>query len=115
MPLGPEDVIRKSFTMSRFKQGYDPAEVDSFLEEVVAELRRRDLDREELLVQLQNRSHQTSTDDRLEREQDQLDLIRRERADLVAELRSLNEQVELRRSSLSPGTCNGGQPDGRAP
>ncbi len=37
--LRPEDVASKQFTSTRLRPGYDEAEVDEFLEEVVAELR----------------------------------------------------------------------------
>jgi DivIVA domain-containing protein len=40
MPLTPEDVQSKRFTVTRFKAGYDEEEVDAFLDEVEAELRR---------------------------------------------------------------------------
>jgi DivIVA domain-containing protein len=40
MPLTPEDVQNKRFTHTRLKSGYDEDEVDSFLDEVEAELRR---------------------------------------------------------------------------
>src|SRR4051795_5494039 len=40
MPLTPEDVQNKRFTTVRFKEGYDEEEVDGFLDEVEAELRR---------------------------------------------------------------------------
>jgi len=40
MPLTPEDVQNKRFTVVRFKSGYDEEEVDGFLDEVEAELRR---------------------------------------------------------------------------
>jgi len=40
MPLTPEDVHSKRFTTVRFKEGYDEEEVDAFLDEVEAELRR---------------------------------------------------------------------------
>src|SRR4051795_5259702 len=40
MPLTPEDVQNKRFTTVRFKEGYDEEEVDAFLDEVEAELRR---------------------------------------------------------------------------
>src|SRR5579875_453253 len=40
MPLTPEDVQNKRFTVVRFKSGYDEEEVDSFLDEIEAELRR---------------------------------------------------------------------------
>ena len=42
MPLTPEDVQSKRFRTVRgpFKEGYDEEEVDAFLDEVEAELRR---------------------------------------------------------------------------
>src|SRR5690348_3854436 len=40
MPLTPEDVQNKRFSTVRFKVGYDEEEVDAFLDEVEAELRR---------------------------------------------------------------------------
>ena len=40
MTLTPEDVFNKNFTPTQFRRGYDEREVDDFLDEVVAELRR---------------------------------------------------------------------------
>jgi DivIVA domain-containing protein len=40
VPLTPEDVKTKKFTAVRLREGYDMAEVDQFLDEVEAELRR---------------------------------------------------------------------------
>src|SRR3954467_12390451 len=40
MPLTPEDVQNKRFSTVRFKEGYDEEEVDAFLDDVEAELRR---------------------------------------------------------------------------
>jgi DivIVA domain-containing protein len=40
MALTPDDVANKRFTPTRFKTGYDEEEVDAFLDEVEAELRR---------------------------------------------------------------------------
>ena len=41
MPLTPDDVQNKRFTVVRFgKSGYDEEEVDSFLDEIEAEMRR---------------------------------------------------------------------------
>src|SRR5580700_7567838 len=40
MPLTPEDVQNKRFTVVRFKSGYDEEEVDGFLDEIETELRR---------------------------------------------------------------------------
>jgi DivIVA domain-containing protein len=40
MPLTPEDVQNKRFTVVRFKTGYDEEEVDNFLDEVEEEVRR---------------------------------------------------------------------------
>jgi DivIVA domain-containing protein len=40
MPLSPDDVQNKRFTVVRFKFGYDEEEVDNFLDEIEEELRR---------------------------------------------------------------------------
>lgn len=48
MPLTPEDVRNKRFTPVRLREGYDMAEVDSFLDEVEAELERMVAEEEEL-------------------------------------------------------------------
>ncbi|WP_157073434.1 DivIVA domain-containing protein, partial [Kribbia dieselivorans] len=40
MALTPEDVLNKTFTQTQFRRGYDEREVDDFLDEVVAEMRR---------------------------------------------------------------------------
>ena len=40
MPLTPEDIQQKRFSTVRFKEGYDEVEIDAFLDEVTAELRR---------------------------------------------------------------------------
>ena len=40
MALTPEDVIKKSFSATHLRRGYDETQVDDFLDEVVVELRR---------------------------------------------------------------------------
>ena len=40
MTLSPEDVIKKSFSATHLRRGYDETQVDDFLDEVVLELRR---------------------------------------------------------------------------
>lgn len=40
MALTPEEVINKRFQPTKFKEGYNPEEVDDFLDEIVIELRR---------------------------------------------------------------------------
>jgi DivIVA domain-containing protein len=48
MPLTPEDVSNKRFTPVRLREGYDMGEVDSFLDEVEAELARLTKENDEL-------------------------------------------------------------------
>jgi DivIVA domain-containing protein len=48
MALTPEDVLNKTFTQTQFRRGYDEREVDDFLDEVVAEMRRMVKDSEDL-------------------------------------------------------------------
>src|SRR4029453_17748389 len=52
MALSPEDVLNKTFTQTQFRRGYDEREVDDFLDEVVAEMRRLTKDGEDLRGQL---------------------------------------------------------------
>lgn len=101
MPLGPEDVIRKTFKTSIFKRGYDETEVDNFLEEVVADLRRREQEKDDLLVQVQRpRSVQEVETDRVLLEREQLDLIRTERQELVSELGGLQARLTGAREEI---------------
>jgi DivIVA domain-containing protein len=52
MPLNPEEVVNKRFSATKFRQGYDEEEVDEFLDEVVAELRRLNAENGELRQKL---------------------------------------------------------------
>jgi len=52
MPLSPEDVVEKRFNPTRVREGYAQDEVDDFLDEVVAELRRLTGENTELRSQL---------------------------------------------------------------
>jgi DivIVA domain-containing protein len=52
MPLNPEEVVNKRFSATKFRQGYDEEEVDEFLDEVVAELRRLNAENTELRQKL---------------------------------------------------------------
>ncbi|MFZ1485593.1 DivIVA domain-containing protein, partial [Nostocoides sp.] len=40
MSLTPEDVLNKTFGTTQFRRGYDEREVDDFLDEIVASMRR---------------------------------------------------------------------------
>ncbi|MBA8812994.1 DivIVA domain-containing protein [Frigoribacterium faeni] len=52
MALTPEDVVNKRFQPTKFREGYDQDEVDDFLDEVVAELRRLTQENDELRQRL---------------------------------------------------------------
>ncbi len=52
MALTPEDVVNKRFSPTKFREGYDQDEVDSFLDEVVLELRRMNQENQELRQRL---------------------------------------------------------------
>jgi len=52
MALTPEEVENKRFQPTKFREGYDQVEVDDFLDEVVAELRRLSRENEELRQKL---------------------------------------------------------------
>ncbi|MBP2435986.1 DivIVA domain-containing protein [Microbacterium amylolyticum] len=48
MSLTPEDVVTKQFQHVRFKEGFDPDEVDDFLDEIVVEWRKTIEENEQL-------------------------------------------------------------------
>ncbi|MEQ6897319.1 DivIVA domain-containing protein [Microbacterium sp. KR10-403] len=52
MPLSPDDVVTKQFQHVRFKEGFDPDEVDDFLDEIVVEWRKALAENEELKAKL---------------------------------------------------------------
>lgn len=53
MALTPEEVINKRFQPTKFKEGYNPEEVDDFLDEIVIELRRLNAENSSLKRQLE--------------------------------------------------------------
>jgi len=52
MALTPDDVVTKQFQHVRFKEGFDPEEVDDFLDEIVVEWRKTLVENEELKAKL---------------------------------------------------------------
>lgn len=54
MALTPEEVINKRFQATKFKEGYNPEEVDDFLDEIVIELRRLNAENSSLKRQLED-------------------------------------------------------------
>ena len=52
MALTPEDIVNKRFQSTKFREGYDQDEVDDFLDEDVAEMRRVVAENEELSQKL---------------------------------------------------------------
>jgi DivIVA domain-containing protein len=50
--LSPDDVVTKQFQHVRFKEGFDPDEVDDFLDEIVVEWRKALAENEELKAKL---------------------------------------------------------------
>src|SRR6478735_2902429 len=48
MALSPDDVVTKQFQHVRFKEGFDPDEVDDFLDEIVVEWRKTIAENDEL-------------------------------------------------------------------
>ncbi|MGN7186870.1 DivIVA domain-containing protein [Microbacterium enclense] len=52
MALTPDDVVTKQFQHVRFKEGFDPDEVDDFLDEIVVEWRKTIAENEELKSKL---------------------------------------------------------------
>ena len=52
MALTPEDVLNKTFTQTQFRRGYDEREVDDFLDDIVAEMRRMTKETDDLRGEL---------------------------------------------------------------
>lgn len=52
MALTPDDVVTKQFQHVRFKEGFDPDEVDDFLDEIVVEWRKNIAEADELRAKL---------------------------------------------------------------
>ncbi|AZC13767.1 MULTISPECIES: DivIVA domain-containing protein [unclassified Microbacterium] len=52
MALTPDDVVTKQFQHVRFKEGFDPDEVDDFLDEIVVEWRKTIAENEELKAKI---------------------------------------------------------------
>src|SRR5688500_10719553 len=52
MALTPDDVVTKQFQHVRFKEGFDPDEVDDFLDEIVVEWRKSIAEADELKAKL---------------------------------------------------------------
>ena len=52
MALTPDDVVTKQFQHVRFKEGFDPDEVDDFLDEIVVEWRKAIAEADELKAKL---------------------------------------------------------------
>ncbi|WP_269762000.1 DivIVA domain-containing protein [Ornithinimicrobium cryptoxanthini] len=96
MPLRPEDVVRKNFNTARFRGGYVAEEVDTFLEEVVAELRRINALVDEQQAEVNRLKAAVSADGsgyQLETEQTQLAQVRKERDALVAEMENADRRI----------------------
>ncbi|WP_431813029.1 DivIVA domain-containing protein [Kocuria sp. cx-455] len=64
MTLTPEDVINKRFQPTKFREGYDQDEVDDFLDEIVAELRRLNEENEDLRKQVETGGGQVAAEPR---------------------------------------------------
>ena len=52
MALTPDDVVHKEFQHVRFKDGFDPEEVDDYLDEIVVEWRKTIEENNELKAKL---------------------------------------------------------------
>lgn len=61
MALTPEDVVNKRFQSTKFREGYDQDEVDDFLDEVVAEMRRLVEENESLKSELEQAKEKASS------------------------------------------------------
>src|SRR5690606_23253533 len=53
MALTPEEIANQPFTITKFRDGYDPDQVDEFLDKIVEEVRQHEADKAELREQLE--------------------------------------------------------------
>lgn len=60
MALTPDDVVTKQFQHVRFKEGFDPDEVDDFLDEIVVEWRKTIAENDELKAKVSSLESGTS-------------------------------------------------------
>ena len=95
MPLHPDDVVRKTFRTTALRRGYDENEVDTFLEEVVVELRRlrRQVDENQAEIDRLRRQAAVGASTQSAVEEQQLEQVRREREALAAELRDADQRI----------------------
>jgi DivIVA domain-containing protein len=95
MPLHPDDVVRKTFRTTALRRGYDENEVDTFLEEVVVELRRlrRQVDEDQAEIARLQRELAAGASAQLVIEEQQLEQVRREREALAVELRDADQRI----------------------
>jgi DivIVA domain-containing protein len=95
MPLHPDDVVRKTFRTTSLRRGYDENEVDTFLEEVVVELRRlrRQVDENQAEIDRLKRQSAVGASTQLAVEEQQLEQVRREREAMAAELRDADQRI----------------------
>jgi DivIVA domain-containing protein len=95
VPLRPDDVIRKTFSGTLMRRGYAEGEVDAFLEEVVAELRRlHALIDEVQAAAMKGISAESGESGQLAREREQLEMIRAERKQLVEEMARMQAELD---------------------
>ncbi len=124
MALSPEDVIKKSFTSPHLRRGYDETQVDNFLDEVVVELRRLNAENAALERNLKEcRAGQGESSgstfapivdasearDELGLENEDLARVRRERDELVAEMDSLSQRIEVARAEAEGAEVGDGE------
>lgn len=95
MPLHPDDVVRKTFRTTALRRGYDENEVDTFLEEVVVELRRlrRQVDENQAEIDRLRRQAAVGASTQSAVEEQQLEQVRREREAMAAELRDADQRI----------------------
>ncbi len=128
MALSPEDVIKKSFTSPHLRRGYDETQVDDFLDEVVVEFRRLNAEHAALENDLKEcRAGQgefsedrsaAGTDDAVDTgdtvgvESEDLARVRRERDELIAEMDSLSQRIDVARAEAERAETDAADGDG---
>jgi DivIVA domain-containing protein len=89
MTFMPHDVLKKNFTATQFRRGYDEHEVDDFLDQIVVELRRLTSDNDDLRELIP-----AEAQDKIAAAKVSAEKAEKDAADRIAKANALAEQAE---------------------
>lgn len=101
MALTPEEVINKRFQATKFKEGYNPEEVDDFLDEVVIELRRLNAENASLKRQLEEAENRVATVQTQSAQSDAVEEISTVTETSTSFAQNASEQVAVQETSVA--------------